>query len=84
MKFVNLLKKELVELINKQMLLGLVITFGILFLVGQVTTEVIEDVQSSVYNVNIIDEDDTEFTKDIISQLKQCRAAKMRTESSLM
>ena len=67
MKFVNLLKKELVELINKQMLLGLVITFGILFLVGQVTTEVIEDVQSSVYNVNIIDEDDTEFTKDIIS-----------------
>lgn len=70
MKFVNLLKKELVELINKQMLLGLVITFGILFLVGQVTTEVIEDVQSSVYNVNIIDEDDTEFTKDIISQLK--------------
>ena len=70
MKFVNLLKKELVELINKQMLLGLVITFGILSLVGQVTTEVIEDVQSSVYNVNIIDEDDTEFTKDIISQLK--------------
>ena len=55
MKFINLLKKELVELINKQMLVGLVLTFGILFVVGQVTTNVIETVSSSVYNVNIID-----------------------------
>ena len=70
MKFINLLKKELVELVNKQMLIGLVITFGILFIVGQVTTDVIETVSSSIYNVNIIDEDDTEFTKDIINDLK--------------
>lgn len=70
MKFINLLKKELVELINKQMLVGLVLTFGILFVVGQVTTNVIETVSSSVYNVNIIDEDDTEFTQDIMNDLK--------------
>ena len=70
MKFINLLKKELVELVNKQMLLGLVIAFAILFIVGEVTNEVIEDVQSNIYNVNIIDEDDSDFSHEIIEKLK--------------
>ena len=70
MKFINLLKKELVELVNKQMLLGLVIAFAILFIVGEVTNEVIEDVQSNIYNVNIVDEDDSDFSHEIIEKLK--------------
>ncbi len=70
MKFINLLKKELVELVNKQMLLGLAIAFAVLFIVGEVTNEVIEDVQSNIYNVNIVDEDDSDFSHEIIEKLK--------------
>ena len=47
MKFINLLKKELAELINKQMILGLLLTLAILMIVGQVMTEAIDTVTES-------------------------------------
>ena len=49
MKFINLLKKELIELINKQMILGIVI-IGVLFMiVGQVMEESIEEISKNEY-----------------------------------
>ena len=68
MKFINLLKKELTELLNKQMLIGLVITFLMLFLIGQITTNVVEKAinDTSSYTINICDQDDTDFTHELI------------------
>lgn len=70
MKFINLLKKELIELINKQMIFGLVITCLILMAVGSVMGSAIDSAEESVSNVNLCDMDNTEFTKSILSDLK--------------
>ncbi len=51
MKFINLLKKELIELINKQMIFGLVITCLILMAVGSVMGSAIDSAEESVSNV---------------------------------
>lgn len=70
MKFLNLLKKELHELITAQMILGLVITMLMLFSVGKIMSNVMDDAVSETGTVNISDMDNTEFTNDIISSLK--------------
>lgn len=66
MKFLNLLKKELHELINKQMIIGLVITFAMLLAIGQITSSVMDDVGSDTGTVNICDHDKTDYTKQLI------------------
>ena len=67
MKFINLLKKELSELINIQMLLSLVLTMGIFMILGNVMTSSIDEAIDSTKNVtiNISDRDQTDFTKAI-------------------
>lgn len=70
MKFLNLLKKELHELINVQMILGLVVTVGLLMAVGNMMSNVMDDATSETGTVNISDRDDTEFTRNIISSLE--------------
>ena len=73
MKFINLLKKELSELINAQMIFGLVISLSLFFIMGNVmqsvTNELKED--STHPKVNICDLDDTELTKDLLASLKE-------------
>ena len=71
MKFLNLLKKELSELINKQMIFGLAATMIILALVGNIMKSTINDAVSENYTVNITDSDDTEFSHELIDMLKQ-------------
>ena len=71
MKFINLLKKELAELINKQMILGLLLTLAILMIVGQVMTEAIDTVTESAYSINLMDADDTDFSHEIVDTLKK-------------
>ena len=71
MKFINLLKKELAELINKQMILGLLLTLAILMIVGQVMTESIDTVTESAYSINLMDADDTDFSHEIVDTLKK-------------
>ena len=73
MKFINLLKKELSELINAQMIFGLVFSLALFFILGNVmqsvTNEITED--SKHPKVNVCDLDDTDLTKDLISSLKE-------------
>ena len=70
MKFFNLLKKELKELVNKQMLIGMVVSLVILFSIGNIMGSVMEDAMSSS-DITICDRDNTEFTKEIISELEK-------------
>ena len=59
MKFLNLLKKELHELINAQMILGVVITLVMLLSIGKIMSNVMDDAVSDTGSVNISDKDDT-------------------------
>ncbi|MBQ9809326.1 MAG: ABC transporter permease [Ruminococcus sp.] len=71
MKFINLLKKELSELINLQMILSLVITMGIFMVLGGVMKSSINEAVEATKNVtiNICDRDKTDFTNDIMEAL---------------
>ena len=71
MKFLTLLKKELRELINMQMILGLVITVVMLLVVGNVMSGVMDDAATETGVVNIIDRDKSMLTQEgIIGALK--------------
>lgn len=72
MKFINLMKKELSELINAQMLLGLVITVSIFMALGSIMKTTISDAIDETKNItiNISDRDDTEFSNSIIKALE--------------
>lgn len=74
MKFVNLLKKELSELVNRQMIIGLVVTMAILMLVGNIMKSTISDAVSETYAVSLCDRDDTEFTQSLIKALESSGA----------
>ncbi|NLK70493.1 MAG: ABC transporter permease [Clostridiales bacterium] len=69
MKFINLLKKELRELINAQMIIGLVVSMSLLVLIGGIMGDAIEDAVSNSGDVYICDQDNTEFTKRVIENL---------------
>lgn len=71
MKFVNLLKKELSELINKQMIIGLVVTMLIFMVLGNFMETTINEAVSVTYSVNLCDRDDTELTHELISMLEE-------------
>lgn len=74
MKFINLLKKELSELVNRQMIIGLVVTMAILMLVGNIMKSTISDAVSETYAVSLCDRDDTEFTQSLIAALESSGA----------
>lgn len=71
MKFINLLRKELRELINAQMILGLVITMVMLLAIGKIMSEVTDEASNDTGKVNISDMDNTELTRNIVSSLEQ-------------
>lgn len=72
MKFFNLLKKELAELINKQMIIGLAVMMIILMFLGSIMkTTVSEAIDQSMYTINLADMDDTELTKELINSLQE-------------
>ncbi len=72
MKFINLLKKELSELINTQLLISLAFVLGIFIIMGSVmksaTSEIVSDTQNP--QINLCDMDDTEFTREMIASFK--------------
>lgn len=74
MKFINLLKKELSELVNAQMILGLVVTMIIMMFVGNMMKTTISDAVTESYAINLCDRDDTEFTNSLIDSLEQSGA----------
>ena len=73
MKFINLLKKELSELINKQMIISLVFVLAIFLLMGRVmesaTNEIVEDARNP--QINLCDQDDTDFTREMLDYFEE-------------
>ncbi|MDE6034448.1 MAG: ABC transporter permease [Ruminococcus sp.] len=76
MKFINLLQKELKELINAQMILGLVVILAVLYMTGTVSKVAIDDAieESTNPKISISDLDNTDFTKSLIETLKNSGA----------
>lgn len=70
MKFFNLLKKELAELINAQMLLSLVVVMAMFMLMGNIMTDTVEQAIKQEYTVTLCDRDKTEFTADLIETIR--------------
>lgn len=73
MKFINLLKKELSELINLQMILGLVVSLGIFMALGGIMNVTIDEAvdQTSNVTLRISDRDDTEFTQAMLAAIEK-------------
>lgn len=73
MKFINLLKKELTELCNMQMFLGLVVSVMIFAVMGGVMKESINDVveEAKKSQITVSDYDDTEFTQKMLADLEK-------------
>ncbi len=74
MKFFNLLKKELSELINKQMIISLAAIMLIFMVIGNIMETTISDAMNENYTVNLCDEDETEFTGELIDMLESSGA----------
>lgn len=74
MKFFNLLKKELAELINMQTILSIVVSLVMFVILGNVMSVTMEEAVKQEYTLNIIDHDDTDFTANLIDRLKECGA----------
>ncbi len=70
MKFLNLLKKELRELINAQMIAGLVVMLVLLLSLGNIMSGVMEESTSETGTVNISDMDNSQLSQKIISSLE--------------
>ena len=70
MKFVNLLKKELRELLTKQMLVALVLPMIAYYFIGDFMGNVVNDIKESATNVTICNQDDSEFTKAILNTIE--------------
>ena len=68
---IHVLKKELSELLNKQMLLGLLVSFILIVMLGFVMTSTVSGTLESSGEVHIIDLDDTDFTAQIIQTLEE-------------
>lgn len=69
MKFANLLVKELRELINPQMIIGLVISVVMLMMMGNFMGSVMDEAVSGEQEAYICDEDKTDFTREIIDKV---------------
>ena len=67
----NLLRKELSELLNKQMLLGLLVSFILIVMLGTVMTSTMTGTLETSGEVHIIDLDQTDFTKQLIAKLQE-------------
>ena len=71
MKFLNLLKKELRELINAQMITGLVLTVVLLMAVGKIMSSATDSALSSDSGeISISDQDKTDYTSQLIQHIK--------------
>ena len=66
----HLLRKELGELITKQMLLGLAAMFLVIVMIGMVMTSAVSDTILTGGELSIIDLDETAFTEKLIAALE--------------
>jgi ABC-2 type transport system permease protein len=71
MKFGNLLKKELRELITKQVIISMVFTLFIFIFMGRIMSGAIDDSIEASSSITLCDKDKTDFTAEIISNIKE-------------
>lgn len=69
MKFTNLFKKELKELLTVQVLVSMIVTMLVLIFVGNSFGGIIEDTVEEASEMTICDRDNTPFTKQLIKAL---------------
>ena len=67
----NLLRKELSELMNKQMLISLVVSFFMIVMVGVLMMNMITQEMSESGILHVIDLDQTPFTQSVLEKLKE-------------
>ncbi len=67
----HLLRKELSELINKQMLFGLIAMFLVIVMIGMVMTSAVSDSILTGGEISVIDLDRTDFTDELIASLEE-------------
>ena len=70
MKFFNLLKKELGELITPQTIISLVAISAMLMLMGNLMKSTIKEAVKNEYSITLSDRDDTEFTHQLVKALE--------------
>ncbi len=70
MKFFNLLKKELSELINAQMIGSILLVVVLFMLMGNIMTDTIEEAVKQEYTITMCDQDKTEFTAELMDTLR--------------
>lgn len=70
MKFYSLLRKEIKELMTVQTIISLFLTLGIFYVIGNVMTGVTDDLDKKASTITICDQDNSEFTKNVIKALK--------------
>ena len=71
MKFINLLKKELTEVITAQMIISFVAIMAMFLVLGNVMSTTIEEATKQTYTIAVSDRDDTEFTRALIESMKE-------------
>ncbi|MDE7289546.1 MAG: ABC transporter permease, partial [Oscillospiraceae bacterium] len=85
MKFGNLLKKELRELITKQAILSMVFTMVLLIVMGQIMggamEEGMESASESANNIALCNQDDSEFTKNMLANMENTNVTLIERES---
>lgn len=85
MKFGNLLKKELRELITKQAIISMVFTMLLLIVMGQVIGGAMESADSSAEdaanNIALCNQDDSEFTKNMLDNMENTNVTLIELES---
>lgn len=74
MKFFNLLKKELAELINAQFIAMLAVYVVMFMVLGQVMNVTVSETLKQEYTVNISDRDSTSLTHSLIETLRKSGA----------
>lgn len=74
MKFFNLLKKELGELLTAQAIITVVAMMLLLMFMGNLMKNTVKEAIEKEYTISISDRDDTEFTKELKKVLKESGA----------
>ncbi|MDO4862556.1 MAG: ABC transporter permease [Ruminococcus sp.] len=82
MKFFNLLKKELGELITPQTIISLVAISAMLMLMGNLMKSTIKEAVKNEYSITLSDRDDTDFTKLLAKTLEESGATLKMVDTS--
>lgn len=85
MKFGNLLKKELRELLTKQAIISMIFTMVLLIVMGQVIGGAMQDADDSAEeaanNIALCNQDDSEFTKNMLENMENTNVTLVELES---